>query len=272
MKTEGRSGMLRIGDKIKQLRKARGVTQEQLANSIGVTFQAVSKWENGITLPDIALAPALAGYFGVTMDELFDYDVQRINDEVMKIAEETWPLRESDTEKGKELIYKGLKEYPENDILLENLLYLENYKNDPDKTIDIALRDIDATSDNSIKYDALRFLAYAYKEKNDIESAKAALMQIPEIYFSRLSELAYITTGEEKRNAAEKQIGVSLGILCEMLTRRAEDMVDKHLYSDARTEYERALKLLDIFDAVDGGWVSYREFFADKVQELQQME
>lgn len=69
MKTEGRNGMLRIGEKIKQLRKARGVTQEQLANSIGVTFQAVSKWENGITLPDIALAPALAGYFGVTMDD-----------------------------------------------------------------------------------------------------------------------------------------------------------------------------------------------------------
>ena len=55
---------MNIGNKIKELRKQRGITQEQLANSIGISFQAVSKWENGIALPDITLAPILASYFG----------------------------------------------------------------------------------------------------------------------------------------------------------------------------------------------------------------
>ena len=48
---------MNIGNKIKELRKQRGVTQEQLADSIGVSFQAVSKWENNIALPDITLVP-----------------------------------------------------------------------------------------------------------------------------------------------------------------------------------------------------------------------
>ena len=258
---------MKIGNKIKELRKKRGVTQEQLANSIGVSFQAVSKWETGITLPDIALAPVLATYFGVSMDELFDYDVQKIAEEALAIAKETWPLRETDPEKGKKIIYEGLEKYPENDILLENLLYLENYNEDPDRTIEIALRTVDATGDNSIKYDALRFLAYAYKAKGDLDSAKTALEQIPELYFSRLSEMAYVLTGEEKRAAAEKQISVSLENLCEMLTRRAEDMAEKGLESDAVKEYEKALKLLDLFEKTAGDWTSYRDFFNAKTKE-----
>lgn len=63
---------MNIGTKIKELRKQRGITQEQLANSIGISFQAVSKWENNLALPDISLAPILANYFGVSMDDLFD--------------------------------------------------------------------------------------------------------------------------------------------------------------------------------------------------------
>ena len=50
---------MNIGNKIRELRKQQGITQEQLAESIGISFQAVSKWENNIALPDITLAPAL---------------------------------------------------------------------------------------------------------------------------------------------------------------------------------------------------------------------
>ncbi|MBR3789260.1 MAG: helix-turn-helix transcriptional regulator [Clostridia bacterium] len=59
---------MNIGNKIKKLLKLRGITQEQLAESIGISFQAVSKWENNIALPDITLAPFLASFFGVSMD------------------------------------------------------------------------------------------------------------------------------------------------------------------------------------------------------------
>lgn len=261
---------MKIGNKIKELRKARGITQEQLASSIGVSFQAVSKWENEITLPDITLAPSLAAFFGVTMDDLFDYDLQKITKEVMAIVRKTWPLRKSDPEKGKQIIYEGLKQYPENDILLENLLYLQDETADPDGTIKIALRTIDATTDEAIKYDALRFLARAYKAKKDLDSARASLMRIPELYYSRLSEMANIMTGEEKRIATEKQIGVSLELLCEMQLRKAEDITEKGLFADAGKEYERVVQLLDLFGATGSSWDSYRKRSAKKIKELEE--
>ena len=255
---------MKIGEQIKRLRKERNMTQEQLAEKIGISFQAVSKWENDISLPDVETLPIIAGFFGVSMDTIFDYDAEKNAEKALEIAKQTWTLRESNPELGKSIIFEGLKQYPENDILLENLLYLTE---SPDEIIDIALRTISATKDNSIKYDALRFLASAYKQKGSMDEAKAALEQIPELYFTRLSEMAYILTGEEKRIAAEKQRGNSIEILVEMQARIAEDMVDKGELANAKNEYKRALDLLDLFNA-SAAWDSYRTFLKKKIQEI----
>lgn len=61
---------MNIGNVILSLRKRKGITQEELAAELGVTAAAVSKWENGYTLPDILMLVALADYFEVTTDEL----------------------------------------------------------------------------------------------------------------------------------------------------------------------------------------------------------
>ena len=113
---------MKIGEQIKRLRKERNMTQEQLAEKIGISFQAVSKWENDISLPDVATLPIIAGFFGVSMDTIFDYDAEKNAEKALEIAKQTWTLRESNPELGKSIIFEGLKQYPENDILLENLL------------------------------------------------------------------------------------------------------------------------------------------------------
>ena len=59
-----------IGRRIQALRKERGMTQEMLAEKIGVSAQAVSKWENGYSCPDISVLPTLAAVLGITVDEL----------------------------------------------------------------------------------------------------------------------------------------------------------------------------------------------------------
>lgn len=259
-----------IGNKIKELRKRRGITQEQLAQSIGISFQAVSKWENHIALPDITLAPTLARYFGVSMDELFGFDVKEIRAEALAIAEQTVPLRETDPEEGKRILEEGLKTYPDNDILLQNLLYVINYTKTPDETIRIALKVLEVTNDNSIKYDALRFLAYAYKAKGDTESACAALEQVPELYFSRLSEMAYILEGAKKREAAEKQKSVSFSILLEMQSRIAECHLEARELSRALEEYERAVRLLDLFEATGEQWDVYRRYFEKQIEGIKE--
>ena len=60
-----------IGKNIAELRKNSGMTQEQLAETLGVSSQSVSKWENDVTMPDIMLLPVIAGCFDITVDELY---------------------------------------------------------------------------------------------------------------------------------------------------------------------------------------------------------
>lgn len=60
-----------LGLKIAYYRKLHGLTQEELAEKAGVSTQAVSKWEQQISCPDIMLLPELANIFRITIDELF---------------------------------------------------------------------------------------------------------------------------------------------------------------------------------------------------------
>ncbi len=71
---------MELGKKIRQLRFKAGLTQEQLAEKLGIGAQSVSKWETGATMPDITALPFLAEVFGVTIDDLFDLTIeQRLN-------------------------------------------------------------------------------------------------------------------------------------------------------------------------------------------------
>ncbi len=258
---------MNIGNKIRELRKERGITQEQLAESIGISFQAVSKWENNIAFPDITLAPVLASYFGVSLDELFGFDKEKTQKEVRAIARSTVKYRDENYKEGIKIIEAALRKYPDNDILLCNLLYLIPYLETPNETIKVASKIIDITQNDELKYDACRFLAYAYKQKGDIESARKSLEQIPEIYFSKLSEMAFILGGEEKMNAAQKQKGVSLEILLEMHSRIAECFEEQGDIKKAIKEIEKAIALFKI-EEPSSEWDNYRSFFERKLTEL----
>lgn len=69
--------MIKLGERIRELRLRDGRTQENLAGELGVTAQAVSRWEKGICCPDVELIPPIANFFGVSIDELFGYDNER---------------------------------------------------------------------------------------------------------------------------------------------------------------------------------------------------
>ncbi|MBQ9969919.1 MAG: helix-turn-helix domain-containing protein [Oscillospiraceae bacterium] len=67
---------IELGNKIKQLRLRKGITQDTLAKALNVSFQTVSKWENNISMPDIQILPEIAVYFGCTIDDLFNLSEQ----------------------------------------------------------------------------------------------------------------------------------------------------------------------------------------------------
>ena len=68
---------IEFGEKIRELRKRDGRKQEDLAAALGVTKQAVSRWEANGGYPDMQMLPAIANYFHITIDELFGYDNDR---------------------------------------------------------------------------------------------------------------------------------------------------------------------------------------------------
>lgn len=254
---------MNIGNKIRELRKQRGITQEQLAESIGISFQAVSKWENNIALPDITLVPVLASYFGVSMDELFDFNLKEIEHAVRIITEKAYQYRESNPAESRRILEEGLKKYPENDILLNNLLYVLDYSVKPDETIAIASKLIEKTNQNDVKYDALRFLAYAYKAKGDLESAEAAIEQIPEIYFTKLTEKAYLLSGKAKFEAAEKQKWISFENLLQMMWKLAEYYEENGKIDKAIAETKKALNLISIIG--NSQFDTYVKFFSKQI-------
>lgn len=79
---------LHIAENILKLRHAKRITQEEVANYLGVTKASVSKWENAQSIPDVTLLPQLAAYFGVTVDELLGYESQLAPEQIERIYEE----------------------------------------------------------------------------------------------------------------------------------------------------------------------------------------
>ena len=101
---------MNIGINIYALRKEKKITQAQFAEKIGVSVQAVSKWENNQCAPDVSLFPVIAEYFGVSIDRLFGYSMNSYQEEVeaiMKAADDSM-----NTDKEIEILSEGLKKYP----------------------------------------------------------------------------------------------------------------------------------------------------------------
>lgn len=118
---------MEIGNQIKALRIRRGVTQETLAQALGVTPQAVSKWERNAATPDIELLPAISAYFGVTIDELF-----AISDDTRmeRIQNMLWDVRFLDpaiVENERQFLLDKAKREPENGEPHRLLADMENH-------------------------------------------------------------------------------------------------------------------------------------------------
>ena len=121
---------MNLGNKIRELRKTKNLTQEQLAASLNISAQAVSKWEMGASYPDITMIPVLAGLFKVSLDELFDFDVNSIDKEIEEIIMEYKKYFWSNFEKAEKILQDGLNQYPASIRLKTELFELYSYNAD----------------------------------------------------------------------------------------------------------------------------------------------
>ena len=104
---------LTLGEKIKELRKRDGRKQEDLANALGVSNQAVSRWEKDGSYPDMELIPAIANYFNISIDELFGYSKER-EDKLKRILEKSEKAikEQGDMTECVEILRSAAEEFP----------------------------------------------------------------------------------------------------------------------------------------------------------------
>ena len=196
---------MKIGEKIKALRKAKNISQEALAKVLGVTFQAVSKWETNTTAPDVSLIPSIASFFGVSIDELFDYNVWENEKEVDEICRRAYKCRYNNPVEAEKILREGLKQFPANENLLTVLVYtLWAIPDQDDELIAVCNMLIDCATNEGVKCDVLRFFM-------------PVLEQIPEFYFTKMECIAKLTDGKTSLDAAHFQMNISGKSLLEML-------------------------------------------------------
>jgi len=176
--------MTHFNEKIKKLRKQSDMTQEQLAEYMCVSPQAISRWETGATCPDISALPQLAELFDVTIDELLGVDEKEKRQEINAViaAAEEKINNTGETEESIIKLREALNKYPNNERLLCCLMYaLYVASEDEDlckeydaEIVSIAYRMQQHSTDDDSRNEARRILFRHYCDTN----RKAEAIQI----------------------------------------------------------------------------------------------
>ena len=214
--------MTSLSERLKLLRKQKDLTQEQLADYMGVSPQAVSRWETAATSPDISALPMLADLFEITVDELLGVNAAAKQKEIAAvIAEAEDQIDRMITEGPIMKLREALNKYPNNDRLLTCLMYaLYAASEDEDlcraydaEIVSIAYRIHQYSTDNRCRNESRRLLFRHYCDTN----RKAEAMQIAEgmadIETCRERNLYWALEGEDRVDHLRGRISDDLNML-----------------------------------------------------------
>lgn len=228
---------LELGHKIRELRRRDGRTQEDLAEAIGVTSQAVSRWEANGGYPDMEMIPAIANYFGVSIDELFGYenDRERKIDAIIERSEELHQVDQGKDEGVDECISylrDALIEFPGNERIMmrlavvlrdagfvrygqhpiwdENGYFAEDVelhrKNEYWKESIRLLEKLSVTASEKSLHDVRCELLMLYDLTGEYEKAEALALTFPAGNMNRAAALTFSAGGQKRVEYAGKRL------------------------------------------------------------------
>lgn len=248
--------MINIGNKIRSLRNQRDISQETLAEGMGVSFQAVSKWETGAAAPDISLLPALAYFFQVSTDELLDFDRFENEKKITEIRDSAAALRYEHPDEAERILREGLKSFPGNETLLNNLLYTLPPERS-DEAADLCKALIETAREDEVRYDAMRILAEIYSANGQKTLCAETLKKIPELYFIKLQLVALHLDGDASMNAAQKQLYLDFESMINMFFVIRNRFSEKDASAESKVCCEMAADILEsILRKKDAGQLS----------------
>lgn len=142
-----------IGENIRKFRREKELTQETLAEFLGVTFQSVSKWERGESFPDITMLPAIASFFGVSTDELLGIDNSEKEKRIQHYIDEFNDLRTKNSPYVYEQMSRAIKEFPGDfRLIIRYLEMLLMTKSSADSDSELILDEVETIYGNILRY------------------------------------------------------------------------------------------------------------------------
>ena len=185
---------INIGENIRNLRRQKDITQEELSEHLGISFQSISKWERGDGLPDITMLPDLADFFDVTIDDLIGAD-RMSGGYFSDVYKQAHGLEiKGDYDKAIELLRDTLKKYPNHyDMtakLSSMLLFLDENSEEgkflAKKAITLCERDLsDSNKSEKHRVSARAMLCFLYENIGDHQKAIDLASKLPHVWETR---------------------------------------------------------------------------------------
>ena len=193
-------------ENFKKMRKQKGCTQEDIANHLGISIQAVSKWERGEGFPDITLLPKIAFYFGVSVDDLLGVGALQIEEKINGYADKSDVLlRAAKFDENLALWEEAVGTFPNDFNVLNHYVRALFQKNqsgsDPnalaDKIISTGERLFNESTEAQHKYEALWLLTRLYSALGNEEKAVFYASQAPIMDITQDNLLSIALSGEK---------------------------------------------------------------------------
>lgn len=227
---------INIAGNLKRLRRERDLTQDELAGFLGISFQAISKWERGDGYPDITFLPVLANFFNVTIDELVGMDEIRSAERIGKIHAQ-WKENNANGKNAENILLmrETLKVYPNDYLCMVQLVTsLEKCKSDSEEivrnraeAIELSERIIEHCPDTEIRNAVLFNICHSYWKIGDTEKAVKRARQLPTIYKTQENALVLFLKGKERiRTGQQAVIAIIVSLFQQVLA-----MTDTEHYS-----------------------------------------
>ncbi len=233
-----------FGENLKKLRKSKDLTQDALADFLGMSFQAVSKWERGETYPDITMLPVIASFFGVTVDSLLGTDMiekEKQIEEYCKKYSLLWT--EGKIREVRDMLKTAISEFPGNYNLLSkyfNALIHAQYDEKYLLSIKTEVQRIYDTIQNYCTVDSIRIwtqklmcrylrdLSLIENSGVDISDAEKILEQMPIMQNTRDYEAMYMYPYDDEKRAVACANGISemLRLFGEIMNRKYKNFLD----------------------------------------------
>lgn len=230
-----------FGAIIRKLRLDKNMTQEQLAEVLSISAQAVSRWETNLALPDISLLPVLANYFDVTTDYLLEVDISKKEKEIdiwlEKAREQT---SKGHWQKGIEILRNAVKQYPDQYKLLNELAYAlysspqetetlseEEYKKLLDEAVSIEESVLANSLETELKHSAIRLLCYAYPSLEMWDKAENLAATMPYINQCRETLLVSVSKGSKRFRYMQNSMLANIELLLTGITCNNAPLDDK---------------------------------------------